>query len=42
MDTKKIMMHTLINILVNYNNFIEKHVSLQDIILENLPKKSYQ
>jgi hypothetical protein len=35
---KNIMMHPPINILVNFNNFIEKHVNLQDIILENLPK----
>lgn len=32
-------MHIFLKILVNFNEFIaKKHVSLQDIILESLPK----
>jgi hypothetical protein len=31
-------MHPPTNILINLNNFVKKHVNLQDIILENLPK----
>jgi hypothetical protein len=37
-DTKNITMHPPIDILVNLKNFIKKHVSLQNIIFENLPK----
>jgi len=35
---KDITMHPLVNILVNFNDFIEKNIKLQNIKLEGLPK----
>jgi hypothetical protein len=34
---KHITMHPPINILINFNDFIKKHVNLQNITFENLP-----
>jgi hypothetical protein len=34
---KQITMHPTINILINFNDFIKKHVNLQNITFENLP-----
>ncbi len=33
-----VTMHSPINVLINFNDFIEKNIKLQNIILEGLPK----
>ncbi len=30
-------MHSLVNVLVNFNEFINKHINLQNITLDELP-----